>query len=299
MERAYSFVEFKDILETFRLTEEQELLVIKNKKYLEYLLAVEIQKILHPKTRFQHEEFFSDSQYPEHYKNTTTIVEERIIAIHNLFGLNPKSALLYAEKLKLKKRPIGSEHIFAMPNINALVKNLYFSTEHQKYIQAINILLNKIKNTTQFKNTLYYDIHIDSLILSPKTQTAFTNLLTQQENSEIILFDAQLGLCHRGESIFRAQDKFLPNETDITLFSLLSILLTDPQRFNSENQNNILNIYCAGNLFGDASNWNNSYCPKITLISNGKIKIEEVSIRYIHELNEPHYGLATMFLANT
>lgn len=175
----------------------------------------------------------SSYTYPERYK--VKPIDEQIKTLKKFFPtLNTK--VVSWRDIKI---PEGTEGLFAIPRWQLLGGT---------YNDALDVVLSKLKETRLFYN--YSEGQTDSEYLRESEQKKeMMNKLYKQQNADILIVLAQLGMKHRGESIRRARETFLLTEFGLGAYEVGIILLTHPLRMQKLEE---LDIDCAGDEYA----WN-------------------------------------------
>jgi len=179
--------------------------------------------------QFKGEETSSNYTYPQEYRGPRQI-EEQIKVIAEIFGLDSAQAFEYAKTLP--QLPEGAEGWFAIPSVNALAAKHFSEVTDpaEKYCRAVQLVIEKLAASRKFYN--YRDGQIDPQHLRVHSRTAYAlDLITQEQKGDILIIAAQLGMRHRGKSIRRAREVFVPKEFGLEAIAGGSIALTHPERF--------------------------------------------------------------------
>ncbi|TSC94061.1 MAG: Uncharacterized protein CEN87_657 [Parcubacteria group bacterium Licking1014_1] len=177
--------------------------------------------------QFVDEEVESTWIYPKEYKGSKPI-EEQIKALALICDgkVDPSYALAFAKNLPDMKSFVPAD---------ALEYTGWFAimsppTDPEKYCGAVQLLHGKIAASRRFYNYREGQIDKAHLRVHPRT-VQMTKLLAEQQQGEILIIAAQLGLRHRGRSTRRAREVFVQNEFGLTSAMGCSIALTHPERF--------------------------------------------------------------------
>jgi hypothetical protein len=154
--------------------------------------------------------------YPPEYKGPKPI-DEQIITLVDAFGLSGAKALEYSRRLPDLKDFVP-EKAQSYVGWFAFPKN---ATREQ--------VLAKIAEARTFYN--YRASQMNRFRRHMRTEMFINTLADQQNNSDILLVAAQLGLFHRGESTRRADELFVPNEFGLDTVIGGSVTLTHSTRF--------------------------------------------------------------------
>ena len=189
--------------------------------------------------------------YSPQYQGSKPI-EEQVMIVAEIFGLDPAPALEYVANLP--PLPADAEGWFAIPSVSALAR-IHFpkiTAAGEQYCQSVNLVLRKIAVDHTFTNYCEGFIDQGHLRVHARTQQALEVIESWQQDSDILMVPAQLGMKHRGRSVHRARERFMGNEFGLTSLAVGSILLTHPSRLGQWDE---LDMDCLGDEFDDpASN---------------------------------------------
>jgi hypothetical protein len=185
--------------------------------------------------KFADEEEESNYEYPPEYTGPKPI-EEQIMAIAKLFGLDSDQALEYAKNLPelatfVPEKTLPYVGWFAVPSLSALAK-LFPDIKDQatQYCKAIELALGKIAKSRAFKNWREDQIVPAQLRMNANDVEKLVEIAKVQPG-DILILALQLGRHHRGCSTRRARECFVVNEYGLGSFSGATIALTHPERF--------------------------------------------------------------------
>lgn len=248
-------------------------------------LGVLIQK--HSATnQYANEVVSSKYTYPQEYKGAKPI-EEQIKTIAEMFGLDSTHALEFIKTLPAL--PEGSEGWFAVPTISAIAKKHFsgITDPMQKYCEAVQLVLKKIKSSRSFTN--YRDGEIVPAKLRQHARTvSFLEQLESQQTGDILIIAAQYGMRHRGKSVRRARETFVSNEFGLGSFAEGCMALTHPERYVRWEQ---LHTDCPGDEFAPDADGVFSEAPIFHFDDGGlKFGTGDVSDAY------DYYGSVSGFL---
>jgi hypothetical protein len=186
-------------------------------------------------------EICSSYTYPKEYKGPRP-VEEQVRALAKLFNLDPSRALDFAKNLL--QLPGGAEGWFAIPTVDAVAAKHFPEVTDlaERYCQAVQLVHAKIAESRYFCSYREGQIVPGYLRVHARTAHAL-DLIAETQEGEIQIVAAQLGMRHRGRSVRRAREVFLPNEFGLGAFACGVIILTHPERFSTGGE---LWIDCAG-----------------------------------------------------
>lgn len=148
--------------------------------------------------RYPNQKVTSSYGYPPTYKGFLPI-EEQIQLVAKRHNLNPDKASAYAQTLRAITLPSKSEGLIAMPWWNAIAPT---------YGEAIQILCNLLAQSRSFQNYREGKLSNAHVRLFENTKQVF-EAMRKAQGSDILVFPAQAGLGHKGESILYARDEFL------------------------------------------------------------------------------------------
>ena len=195
--------------------------------------------------RYADEEVQSNYTYPKEYDGPKPI-EEQIMALATILGLDPTQVLEYAKILP--ELPNGAKGWFAIPSNDGL-KKLFPKIENdaERYCAGVRLVHEKIASTRKFYN--YRDGQITPNRLRVHARTAHAlDLIAENQPGDILIVAGQLGMRHRGRSVRRARECFDSNEFGLGSLAVGSIVLTHPNRLVRWEE---LDMDCAGDEFDD------------------------------------------------
>lgn len=182
--------------------------------------------------QFANEEVASNYTYPVEYRGPKPLVTQ-IKALAKTLGLNPESALAYAEnlpKLDSLKGWFAFSRTEALASITSQPEDEEVSLEEQ-YCRGVNFVLGKLGESRSFYNYREGQIVPERLRQLDRTLEGLTLLSKMQGDSDILVAPFQLGMSHRGCSTRRARERFVGNEYGATSMMGACIALTHPERF--------------------------------------------------------------------
>lgn len=197
------------------------------------------------------EEVPSKYTYPKEYLGPKPIMQQ-ILKISKIFDIHSLNASQYVESLP--QIPKEAEGWFAIPTVNAIAKKHfpYIDDENEKYCRAVRLVHEYIKKSRRFDNYEEKNINPTHLECSTRTKQALQILTNIQKNDffddelNIMIIAAQLGLRHRGRSVRRVSKLIKQNEFGLDSLAIGSIILCHPERFTCWEE---LDIDCAGDYF--------------------------------------------------
>lgn len=180
----------------------------------------------------------SNYTYPEGYKIKPIDKQKKLLG--EIFPEGSFAGDAIHKALKKKTKGVlgveGCEGLFAIPRWQLLGGT---------YNDALDVVLSKLKETRPLYN--WQEGQTDSEYLRESEQKKeMMNKLYKQQNADILIVPAQLGMKHRGESVRRARETFLPTEFGLGAYEVGIILLTHPLRMQKWQE---LDIDCAGDEY--------------------------------------------------
>lgn len=176
---------------------------------------------------------------------STKLLEKDVETLGNIFNIDHNKALENIKNLP-KKMPWEAEILVAVPSLEAFGK-MYFPEENNQgllYCKAIQLVLEKGVALGLFDRKSFEDFSFspNNLKTSIRTKQART-LLYQKQQSDILVFPAQLGERWKNTGIYRIRSDAMDGNSEFCLgvFEILSILLNVSLNKGS--------INCAGDLF--------------------------------------------------
>jgi hypothetical protein len=253
-------------------------------------LAVALTKKYATENTFANEETSSSYTYPVGYKGPKPI-EQQIKSIAKIFKLDPAKALTFAKTLP--ELPNGAEGWFAIPSFSALSKQQSQAVEDrdEQYSlasQQVCKVRSEQANRDSFYNHLEGKLSPMYLRMHPKTADAYDKLIEDQDNSDILIIAAQLGMKHRGKSVRRAIITFQSNEFGLDIVAAMAINLTHPTRFVRYDE---LDIDLPGNQYRSVADGVFVHAP-LLFFSDGMLKLDASRV----EDDNGCYGAASGFL---
>ncbi len=194
--------------------------------------------------QYANEEVKSTYAYPTEYKGLKPI-EEQIMAIAKIYGLDPTVALKLAKSLP--NLPKGAEGNAAWPSVDILGKKYFpkVQSAEEKYCAVANLVLDKIGSSRSFYNYRKGELTANRFRVIARTANTIAQIEKAQK-SEILIAPVQLGMLHRGRSVRRAREVFTPNEFGLETVIAGSIVLVHPERLVRFEE---LDMDLAGNEF--------------------------------------------------
>lgn len=245
--------------------------------------------------QFADEETGSSYGYLSGYKPGVMDIDRQIEELRNklfpgLGDANPE----YLEKVKsgVVPLPAYAEKWFAIPN---WMKNPQIFGAN--YSQAVQRVLDKIRETREGKFYNYYEGEIDEKHIrqSARTKKFFEDLAETQGNPDILIVPAQFGIrfpqgdgTHIVASVRRARVKFISNESGLGAFAVVIMILTHPERLMSYND---LWIDCAGDEWSCEADGVFGSAPILDFSDDG-VEFDTCEVGYVSE----GYSSASGFL---
>lgn len=180
--------------------------------------------------RYANEEESSTYTYPPQYKLKSP--EEQVEILRKLF---PDLSAYYSQVAN-QPLPEGAEGWFLIPR---------WSLVAHTYNGALAKVLDLLGKSRHFHNYREGTLGPNRLKQSERT-AAFFAQIEQQQTGDFLVVAAQFGLRHRGRSVRRAREVFLPNEFGLGAFAVVCMALSHPERFFKWDE---LNVDCAGDEY--------------------------------------------------
>lgn len=170
--------------------------------------------------RFAEEEVRSDFDYVSGYDKPKDIAEQ----LHLLCQFFPNLSRAN-ERIAKQPLPSGAEGWFVVPKWEDVAPT---------YNEAFGRVLDMIRKS---RNGKFYNWRENQfgpryLRQSAKTAGKFLQMGKEQKNCDILIFAAQFGVLHRGQSIRRALETMPADEFGLDGFAGAVMLLTHPERLN-------------------------------------------------------------------
>lgn len=154
----------------------------------------------------------------------------------------------FDEKIAARPLPEGAEGWFAIPRWQKIAKT---------YGEAVQKVLAAIGSKRKFYNYREGQLGPEYLCKHERSARMFEQI-GKSQNGNIFVVPAQFGFCHRGKSVRRAREVFVPNEFGLGAFSVGIMLLTHPERLAHYNN---LWVDCAGDEFAPNADGKFSFAP--------------------------------------
>lgn len=208
--------------------------------------------------KFKEEEVASNRVYPPTYR--VRPIEAQVTALKTLFPV------LEGCQEKLARKPLleGAEAWFAIPRWGSLAPT---------YNEAVEMLLDVLSTKRKVSNRIVGKLGEKYLRQSERSKLAEKILAEQQGGNDILVVPAQAGMLHRGCSARRTRASLAGNEFGLGMFSILSLLLTHPERLSTADT---LMIDCGGDEYSVRSDYTFDRVPLFDYDIGGV----EVSIFY-------------------
>lgn len=198
--------------------------------------------------------FVFPHRYPREYLGPGSIGFQ-IRKLSKIFDINPTRALKLSKHLPAL--PEGAEGWFAYPSVEALAEEYFSQDPAERYVNAVNLVLEKLGNSRRLINFCEEIISPKFLWLHERTAQKMEKIARTQEG-DIHIIAAQLGALHAGESVRFARAGFSVNEFGLDILITGSIALTHPERFSNKNE---LDVNCTGNELKPIDRCEFSYAP--------------------------------------
>ncbi len=196
-------------------------------------------------------------RYPKAYTGPKPIIEQIDILAKALpvsLSLAETWYFLQNELPKLKL-PKGAEGWFAIPRLSKLAQfPLAFDAVNVQYTQATKRALDLLAAARPFKDSYGMlnenkeessaYIYPNAVIQSQHSHRMISSIARKQKG-DILIIPAQFGLLHKGRSMRRAREVFMPSEFGLGLYATICMLITHPERLVDDG-NEQLKIGCVG-----------------------------------------------------
>jgi len=242
---------------------------------------------------FATEEVETSYTYPREYEGPMLIADQ-IAALAKELELDPFGALGYAKSLpEYSVISPNAEGYFAAPSVEALAKKYFpkVTDPDEKYCRAVELILAKIAAQRDFTN--YHEGKLTSKHLRLHVRTAlFMELLAkEQKGSDILIFAAQLGKLHAGQSVRRGREVFNANEVGLYSLAAGSIILTHPKRLVRYEE---LDMDCAGDEYSPDADGDFSDAPVFYFV-DGEVEFSTAYVGHPYK----RFGSASAFVSQT
>jgi hypothetical protein len=217
--------------------------------------------------------------YPKEYTGPKPI-REQIGLTASIYGLDPTSALQYAEHLPELASFVPADALewtgwSTFPSIDALAK-LYFSKVFdpiEKCCHAASLVLKKIEERHfPFYHWRTGQITPKHFRQSDRALSAHAELARVQRG-DILVVAAQLGMLHRNRSMMKSQESFYANEFGLGIIIGGSICLTHPERITCAG----LDMDLPGDMFDDPNASDRFDHASSLYFSHGHVEYDVVS----------------------
>lgn len=206
----------------------------------------------------------SDYTYPPEFRRKSE--GQQIVDLAKAFSVDPTSALKYLETVigtssNLPSRCHKEDGLYAIvspfgfQNVISGYKNPF---DDELYCKSLLLIFEKLSKQRSFYNYRDGEINKDHLRQTQNLLEFYEILATSQGKSPIWLIEAQLGFYHKGESVNRARELYLPNEHGLGSVGMGSIALNDSKRFVRWEE---LDVDCAGDEFSPDADGVFSWSP--------------------------------------
>lgn len=197
--------------------------------------------------RYANEEVKSSYTYPSEYRGPK-LISEQVDILADIFKLSLGLTSEFIEKvLPTLTLPDGAEGWFAIPSVDAVAIRFFSEVTDpaERYCRAVQLVLQKIGESRKFYNYCEGQLGPDRLRQHART-VHMLDLITEKQQGDILIIPAQFGKRHAGRSDRRAREVFLDNEFGLGAFAGGCLLITNPDRLQS---NRDLWIDCPGDEY--------------------------------------------------
>ncbi len=280
------------VVDAFDLDKEQAQLVIFNGHEFGQIVgdAVRIALArLSVSQQFADEEVESSWGYPDEYTGPA-LIGEQAAKLAAIFGLSLGETMRFVEQaLPMLTLPDGAEGWFAIPKVEAIAARHFKSVTnlHERYVRAVLLMFEKIKQSRTFYNYRDGEITSDRLHQCARTM-AMLELIGETQKGDILIVPAQFGLRHRGRSVRRGGVVYTKSEFGLGSLATGSMTLTHPTRFVRWDQ---LHVDCAGDEFAPEADGGSSRAS-YWYFRDGRLRFDSCRVG----LADPSCGSASAFL---
>ena len=229
----------------------------------------------------------SEYTYPSEYTGPKEIAVQ-INLLGEMFGISTTAALAYAQNLPAL--PEGAEGWFAIPRVEAIGAKFFpeITDPVDRYCRAVEFVLDKLGESRSFQNYRKGQIDKKHIRGTARTIAKFGEVKQQQQDGDILIIAAQLGMKHRGKSVNRARETFSSDEYGLGAFAVISIALVHPERLVRTDE---LDMDCAGDDFAPDGDGDFSKSPYL-IFSDDKVRFVARGLSYAFR----YYGSASGFV---
>ncbi len=181
--------------------------------------------------KFKDEETGSNRVYPSTYR--VRPIEAQVTELRKAFPSLGKCH----ERLARRPLPDGAEGWFAIPRWQDLAPT---------YNEAVERILEAVAARRKFSNRIIGKLGDKFLRQSERSKLAEKILAEQQQDNDILVLGAQMGLLHRGSSARRTRVALAGNEFGLGVFAFAAVLLTHPERLST---GETLMVDCGGDEY--------------------------------------------------
>lgn len=222
--------------------------------------------------QFAGEEVQSQRGYPPGYR--VKPLDEQAAVLRRLFP-----QLTAGTPASLSRLPDGAEGWFVVPAWRKVA-----ASYNGAAVQALDVLAKTRAASLTRRDRL------DAAFFRPHARTVDMFLrVPPSPMGDLMVFPAQFGARHRGRSIRRARETFVPTEFGLGLFAVTCMLLTHPERLTRIDQ---LYVDCAGDEYSASDEQQFSEAPYFRYL-DGRVAFGTSWIGYA----DPYFGSASAFLS--
>ncbi len=225
--------------------------------------------------KYDNEQVPSNYAYPWAYRGPKPIADQ-IKLLAEIFNLDPSPALTTVAHLPdlhsfVPKNAWPWVDWFAVISDTGLIKLFpQIADPEERYGEGVLLVFSKIEESPNFclktgENSITRRHLHRHLRLHDRTKKALA-YIAQQQSGDIMIIAAQLGMCHRGQSIRRAREIFVGNEYGLGSIMGSSIALIHPERFTCSQ---VLGMNLAGDEYSPSDFDYFNYAPTLVTYKNG------------------------------
>lgn len=235
--------------------------------------------------QFADEEVESTYVYPAGY--AVKPIDQQIDILAKIFGFSLGNTIEFMEKVfPTLTLPDWAEGWFAIPSVDALAARFFKSVNdpEARNCEAVKIVLAKIAASRSFSNYREGQITPNRYRRTAQMVKAM-DLITAQQNGDVLVVPGQFGMRHRGRSVRRAREVMTHPEFGFGSVAVGSMLLTHPERLVSYDD---IWIDATGDEFSPEAVGQFSRAPYFYFY-DGEVKFGTDDVGHAHG----HYGSAS------
>lgn len=268
-----------------------ELVILALQNITEGKFDEKIKRIVH---QFADQVVQTDMTYPPEFRRKSE--GQQIIDLAKTFGLDHKSALKYLEGIKDRPsllppgcHPQDGRYAIVSPfGFQSLIKGYKDPFSDELYCKSLLMLFEKFQKQRNFYNYRNGQIDSDHLCQTELLLALYEEIASSSQGKNLIwLIEAQLGFSHKGESVNRAREIFLPNEHGLGSVATGAIIYNHPDRCVRFNE---LDIDCSGDKFAPVADGVFSRSPLFDFAGD-RLRFDTRDVSLAHD----HFGSVSAF----